>query len=174
MSRKVFALLAFAISLFSVSLLVPVLVQASANIDDITAPVIVSASIEPAIINTSYGPVTLTLTIHVIDDLSGIQRGYYRFQPANPAVNGQFVDAYTDKLNAECQGSLTDLVCKIPFTLPQYAAGGEWVPTWIFTVDVVGNRKDLEITPEVQGYASFLNSTDSTFDHNIFIPTVQR
>lgn len=173
MYRGLFALFALLL-LFAGSLLMPALAQASANIDDITAPVIVSASIEPAVINTSFGPVTLTLTMHITDDLSGVQRGYYRFQPANPAVNGQFVDAYTDKIDADCQGSSTDLVCTIPFTLPQYAAGGEWVPTWIMTTDVINNRKDLDITPQTQGYVSFLNNTDSTFDYDIFIPSVLR
>ncbi len=152
--------------------------QADMDVEDITAPVILSAAVEPAVINTSFGAVTLTLTVHLTDDLSGIDRGYYRFEPVNPLVNGQLVDAYTDKSDAECTGTLNDLTCVIPFTLPRYSAGGEWVPTWIFTEDTIGNFRELpesERMPGIPAYVSFNNDTEGTSHRkHTYLPNLTR
>lgn len=150
--------------------------QADTDVEDITAPVIVSVAVEPTVINTSSGAATLTMTVHVTDDLSGVERGYYRFEPANPLVSGQLVDVYTDKSGTECTGTPNNLTCVIPFTLPQYSAGGEWVPTWIFTRDAIGNSRSLpesERTPGMPAYISFTNNTEGTsYSEHIYLPTL--
>lgn len=156
-------------------------VAADTNIEDIEPPVIVSAKLDPVVINTSDSPVTLTLTVHITDNLSGIARGYYRFMPRNPQVNGQFVDAYTDKQDAVCTGSSTDMVCHIPFTLPRYSAGGDWVAMWISTYDTIGNTWSVSayppqyLPPDTPGYVYFINDTEGTyFKNHIFLSAIMR
>lgn len=172
MKTRIFALLIAVPA--ALLLLLPVAIQASTNIEDITAPVIVSASVEPPVVNASDGPVLLALTVHITDDLSGVKRGYYRFQPVNPQASGQYVDVYTDKRDADCEGVETDLVCRIPFVLPRYAADGEWVPTWIFTTDVIGNSENVDITPQAKEYVSFTNDTGLAPVFGVFIPIVRK
>lgn len=156
-------------------------VAANTDIQDIEPPVIVSAKLDPVVINTSDSPVTLTLTVHITDNLSGIARGYYRFVPANPQVNGQFVDAFTDKQDAVCTGSSTDMVCHIPFTLPRYSAGGDWVAMSISTYDTIGNSWSMAasppqyLPPDTPGYVYFINDTEGTyFKNHIFLSAIMR
>lgn len=161
-------------------LLFPMVVQATADVEDISPPQIVSASITPLIVNTSDAPATLILTFHITDDLSGTQQAFYRFEPANPLVVGQFVDAVIYIPDDEkCTWVQTDLLCNIPFTIPRYAAGGEWVPVWIFTRDAVGNQFSVsgeDITMQTPGYVTFLNDTEGVSDQPqyVYMPIVAR
>jgi len=162
-------------------LLFPMVVQATADVEDISPPQIVSASITPLIVNTSDAPATLTLTLHITDDLSGTQQAFYRFEPANPLVVGQLVDVGISDFNIldVCTGVPTDLLCNIPFTIPRYAAGGEWVPVWILTRDAVGNQFSVsgeDITMQMPGYVTFLNDTEGVSDQPqyVYMPVVAR
>jgi hypothetical protein len=171
----------FVFYLGMIFLLFPVVVQATVDVEDISPPQIASASITPLIVNTSDASATLTLTLHITDDLSGTQQAFYRFEPANPLVDGQLVDAGISDFNIldVCTGVSTDLLCNIPFTIPRYAAGGEWVPVWILTTDTVGNRFSISgeaITMQMPGYVTFLNDTEGGAGQSqyVYMPIVTR
>jgi hypothetical protein len=139
-------------------------ILANADVEDLTAPTIVSAVIEPSIINTSDGPVTLTLTIHVTDDLSGVESALYRFAPDNPLAIRQSVEVSITKGCDACTGSPTDLTCAIPIPLPQYSASGRWTSRWIEAEDSLNNMASSWEKPDYSGFATFYNDTEGILD----------
>ena len=146
-------------------------VLAETEIEDITPPRIVSASIEPSVINTSYASATLTLTVHMTDDLSGADYVVYVFRPTNPNVSGQTALVEEYRQGEACAGTPTNVVCEIPFSLPQYSAGGLWAPIEISTIDALGNRGENPIS----GYVTFFNDTEGTGPPQpVFLPIVTR
>lgn len=167
---------AVALSFAAILLTSFVSVLAETEIEDITPPRIVSASIEPSVINTSYASATLTLTVHMTDDLSGADYVVYVFRPTNPNVSGQqaIVSAYRrEEYQQEeaCTGTPTNVVCEMPFSLPQYSAGGLWAPIEISTIDALGNRGENPIS----GYVTFFNDTEGTGPPQpVFLPIVTR
>ena len=157
-------------------------VLADTEIEDITAPQIVSAIVEPSVINTSNAPVTLTLTVHVTDDLSGFKEDWLtvdiRLVPDNPNASGQFVDASLYYHSDRCTGTVTNSVCTVTLVVPQYSAGGRWSPQQIHACDAIRNCSHVafdNVTPSTPGYVTFLNDTESVSEiQHVFVPMIAR
>lgn len=163
-------MLAVALSFAVILLTSFVTVLAETEIEDITAPRIVSASIEPSVINTSYASATLTLTVHMTDDLSGVEYVLYYFKPTNPNVRGQLVTVSANQREEKCTGIPTNLVCDMPFSLPQYSAGGLWATWGIYIGDAIGNSGS-----DPTGYVTFFNDTEGTGPPQpVFLPMLTR
>lgn len=110
---------------------------------DITPPALLDVTFEPEIIDTSKGPVTITVTVHVTDDLSGVEWVVFGFQkPGTTQKIGIDIVPGTDwgkllegnNLNGKYQNTMT---------LPQYSAYGTWEMHYFALVDNVGNRVDV-------------------------------
>lgn len=110
---------------------------------DITPPALLAVHFEPAQIDTGNGPATITVTVHVTDDLSGVEWIAFSFRKPDttqtkgidivPGTNwGKLLEG--DSLNGKYQNTMT---------LPQYSAYGTWELYYFALVDNVGNRVDV-------------------------------
>lgn len=111
--------------------------------EDLTPPALLDVQFEPRVVDTSKGPATITVTVHVTDDLSGVkhtalffhkpgttQRAQVEFRP------GEMPHRYFGYWLAgdTLSGWYTNTM-----TLPQYAAYGEWEMNLVVLEDNVGN-----------------------------------
>lgn len=110
--------------------------------EDLTPPTLLDVQFSPETIDTSSGPVTVTVSVHVTDDLSGVQWVVLGFRKPGttqsikidivPSASwGKLIGG--DNLNGTYQ---SDMV------LPRYSAYGEWELYYTVLVDNVGNRID--------------------------------
>jgi hypothetical protein len=129
---------------------------------DITPPVFISATAPDLIADTILAAQTITLSVHMTDDLSGLdylqivfvnELGYNDHRECNVWVDGD---------------GMTDIAVKCPVTFPRYSAEGKWLPASIFTNDRVGNRRSVTFTQclvyrdsECQRYAYNEYATDA-------------
>lgn len=100
---------------------------------DTTPPEIVGFSIDPGAIDVTSTSQTVTVTLQVTDDLSGVSYGYVYF--VSPDV-GQRRYVYLgfpvagDRLNGTWQAQ---------FTFPKFVDAGTWRIDYVYLRDVVGN-----------------------------------
>lgn len=117
--------------------------------EDIEPPKLLDLQFEPREIDTSTGPVTVTVSISVSDDLSGVSWVVLNFRKQGTTQNisidivpdtswGKLIEG--DNLNGRYSNTMT---------LPRYAAFGEWEMYYVTLIDNVGNRSDIW-KPEVQ------------------------
>lgn len=110
---------------------------------DITPPALLDVSFEPEVIDTSKGPATITVTVHVTDDLSGVEWIAFGFRKLDTTQSkgidiapgtdwGKLLEG--DNLNGKYQNTME---------LPQYSAFGTWEMYYFVLVDNVGNRVDV-------------------------------
>jgi hypothetical protein len=102
---------------------------------DITPPVLVGASVDRHQIDTTYASQTITFTLHITDDLSGV-KGVH--------LGLRHIAGYNE--GRECQNwpaeVKRDVVLECAITWPQYSAEGLWMVTWFVSTDGVGNSND--------------------------------
>jgi hypothetical protein len=104
---------------------------------DTQAPHVISIELSPTEINTAASSQTLTVTVQITDDLSGMAYATLRFVPE---IGG------TQELNFQIgselrvHGDLRDGVYVASATLPKYAANGLWQLTGITLADNANNR----------------------------------
>lgn len=109
---------------------------------DVTPPVLVSVTVEPAYIDTSQSAQTLTVTAHITDDLSGCPESDwcadFFFQPIDGPDSQQRSNTwgYYNRI----AGTATDGVYQATITLPRYSAQGEWRLTRFAIGDNVQNN----------------------------------
>lgn len=103
---------------------------------DITPPSLLDVTFEPEVIDTSKGPVTITVTVHVTDDLSGLKHATIDFQKLGTTQRA--MTGFLPSVDLH-EGTDTDGRYRNTITLPQYAAYGEWVMANITLEDKVGN-----------------------------------
>jgi hypothetical protein len=121
----VVALFAGALSLFTVS-------HAQ---QDISPPVLVDLSFEPARVDTSDAAQTITVTAHITDDLSGLDSAdIWMHRPGTTQVH--LMGFYGDDL---VDGDATDGYYQETFILPRFSAYGEWRIQSVGLKDNVGN-----------------------------------
>jgi hypothetical protein len=110
--------------------------------EDLTPPALLDVRIEPDKIDTSKAPATITVTVHVTDDLSGVEWIVLGFRKPGTTqqIGIDIVPGTTwgvlvegDALNGKYQNTVT---------LPQYSAFGIWEMYYLALVDNVGNRID--------------------------------
>jgi hypothetical protein len=110
---------------------------------DITAPALLDVQFAPAVIDTSKGPMTITVTIHVTDDLSGMEIVALFFRKPDTTQAAQVEFRPDEGWSKIIRGDELDGYHTATMTLPRYSAYGEWELYYLLTMDHVGNRSDL-------------------------------
>ena len=143
---------------------------------DITPPTLVDMEFTPREIDTSRGPVTVTVSVYITDDLSGMSSAAFFFRKPDTTQQNQ----------VEFRGSVSATEGQEDwyhghFVLPQYAAYGEWEMFYFMLADNVGNRIDV-YKPNDQSEAKdnswpslyngfvFSVGAEQQFDDKLFIP----
>lgn len=110
-------------------------------------------------IDTSKGPATITVTVHVTDDLSGVESVALFFRRPGTTQRAQ-VEFHSHGMawSELVAGDALDGHHRATMTLPQYSAYGEWEMWLVVMVDNVGNRVDLW-KPEPDGEQIVTEST---------------
>jgi hypothetical protein len=126
---------------------------------DITAPVLAELTIEPSWVDTSTGPQTITVTVSLTDDLSGVSYGELQFRPAVGTT--QYFVIFLDDRNI-VSGDGFHNIYVATHTMPQYAAEGRWELSFAGTTDNVGNVAHYtEESDPLLIYRYFVNREDS-------------
>ena len=106
--------------------------------DDVTPPELVNLNIDPPSIDTSGGPVTLTVSAWFSDDRSGFDSADLSFRPLAGSTTEQ-ARLLLEKRH-RMTGTLGMPLYRNTLTLPQSGAQGRWIATDITITDTVGNR----------------------------------
>ncbi len=96
------------------------LAPAAHALTDTTPPQLVSLSFSPSSVNTATGPATVTVTVEVTDDLSGVRDG-------SVSVNFQAPTGQSETPTLSLvSGTSLDGIYRATVTFPQYGATGIW------------------------------------------------
>jgi hypothetical protein len=111
--------------------------------DDTTPPQIISFSMTPALVNTETADQTVTVTMTVTDDQSGVTA------QRNPGTTMEMgsAAAFTQQVNCSfnrVSGDALNGVYSGTFTLPAGGATGSWQVLYLRLADNVGNFVDLQ------------------------------
>jgi len=110
---------------------------------DGTAPQVVSMSLSANSVDSSSVAQTITVTVHITDDLAGMKDGYISFtNPNSPKSLGFYVFGPPNPFSILTSGDARDGVYTGTLTVPVGTAVGTWVPT-VDINDAVGNRRTL-------------------------------
>lgn len=112
--------------------------------EDVTPPALVSLSIAPSTVDVTAGPATVTLTLHITDNLSGFDGGAVLFI----SPSGQQV-ASGGIAPPPISGSANDGIYQIVVTISRFVESGTWTLAFVDLRDKVGNRSLIR-TPELQ------------------------
>lgn len=113
----------------------------STAVRDTTPPVLHSLSIEPSTVDTSNGPVTLTVTLNVTDDISGVSLEHANIQLTSP--DGILpVLTFGDFVQIEEQPDVYTTTA----VLPQYSKFGTWKIDAVNMLDNAGNWLNADVT----------------------------
>jgi hypothetical protein len=112
---------------------------------DVSPPVVSNLGLSETSVDTSGAPVTIWLTVHVSDDMSGLNGS--QFNLIGP--EGQVIIADTDT-SFRTAGDVFSGDYQIPVTLPRYAAQGTWTIQLVFVVDRAGNSQRWQGTDITQ------------------------
>lgn len=128
------------------------------GLSDTTPPVLTSFSFSPTSVDVTSGDATVTVNLHVTDDLSGVSSAYAAFY--SPSM-GQYQYVYTDKI----WGSSRDAELKGTLTLPQFSEAGDWIVYSIGLYDNANNSQWIDnATLTSLGYPTLLTVTSSGQD----------
>jgi hypothetical protein len=110
------------------------------NISDSTAPEIQSGTLGSSAVNTTNGNQSVTVSLHITDDLSGVNYGYVYLQTLSTSQQNstRSVFCYVGQL---ASGSRTDGTFTGTCEFPQYAQSGTWYVYQLYTYDMVGNYR---------------------------------
>jgi hypothetical protein len=116
--------------------------SAAGRTGDITPPVLASAAAPSLHIDTAAAPETITFTLHITDDLSGVQSVQvdFRHEHGYNATRLCFVTVEPS----------VDAMIECPVQFPRYSAEGRWLVVWYGLTDAVGNQRG-ERTAECVG-----------------------
>lgn len=104
---------------------------------DRVRPALSLVSWDTQLLDTSMGPATANLTLHVTDDLSGVV-----------AVNAHFTSLFGDYFNVHAlDASVLDGSVVLPFSLPVHSPQTQWRLSSIFVDDGAGNRGGTNEVP---------------------------
>lgn len=144
---------------------------------DITPPSLVAVSFEPAQVDTSAGPQTITVTVHATDDLSGLAYMQISFESLEARQHKELFEYASRALKS---GTLQDGYFVITATLPQYSAYGEWEMTSVSLTDSLSNHggawkgltgDDTNWLPQYDGIR-FRNGPMPVGGKRLFLPAV--
>lgn len=118
--------------------------------EDLRPPTLLDVTFEPETFDTSKGPQTVTVTVHVTDDLSGVEWVAMGFRKPG-TTQGNAVDIVPGSESTELlDGDHLDGRYRATMTLPQYAAYGAWEMYQVVLVDNVGNRAEMRKPDDAQ------------------------
>ena len=126
---------------------------------DLAPPDLVELSFDPATIDVSAGSQNLTLTLRIIDTLSGFDFG--NFLVISPS--GQQVISGGYNAQNRVSGNSLDGIYQVTASVPQFSEAGQWRFIQIFMKDLVGNTIAL-------GEADLLSRGFSTQLHVVSNP----
>ena len=130
-SRPTFVCTIFILASFGVS--------ASAQVEDVTPPELVSFSFDPTSIDVGNGEETVTVQMRVTDDISGFSSGVVQFRsPVGGQVNGRAFFPQTHLIS----GTPEDGIYEVPITFPQFSEAGTW-SAFVALTDEVSNTANL-------------------------------
>lgn len=118
--------------------------------EDITPPSLASVKFEPEVIDTSDGPATITATIHVTDDLSGVGDVTLYFRKAGTTQVGMIEFREDEFYGRLIEGDNLDGYWQGRMTLPRYSAFGTWELYYVGMQDNVGNRTVIQKSDDNQ------------------------
>lgn len=113
--------------------------QAAFGQEDLTPPALLDVQFEPALIDTSKGPATITVTVHVTDDLSGMRHAALFFERPGTTQRAQVEFRPDEGWSEIVAGDLLDGYHRAAMTIPRYSAYGEWILASVGLEDWVGN-----------------------------------
>ena len=113
---------------------------ASGQTGDTTPPMLdpIGTGISPVAIDVTAGSQVVTVTLHVTDDLAGMQQAYIQF--IGPA-GIQYRYSYDFFLTS---GDALDGTWSADITFPQFIENGDWKIGYIGLTDLVGNNAYLD------------------------------
>jgi hypothetical protein len=112
---------------------------------DTTAPQLVALGIAPSTVDTSLQSATLTVSVHVVDDLSGVSDGVgtAASQVVLRGPSGAHHARATLSVDHRTAGDALDATFVVALTLPRWSEQGVWTVESVTLVDQVGNRQIL-------------------------------
>ena len=112
---------------------------------DTTAPQLVALGVAPSSVDTSLQPATITVTVHVVDDLSGVSDGVAMAasQVVLRGPSGAHHARATLSVDHRTSGNPLDATFVVAVTLPRWSEQGTWTVESVTLVDQVGNRQTL-------------------------------
>jgi hypothetical protein len=112
---------------------------------DTTPPQLVALGIAPASVDTSLQPATITVSAHVIDDLSGVSDGVAKAasQVVLQGPSGAHNVRATLSIDHRTGGNALDASFVVAVVLPRWSEQGLWTVQGVTVVDQVGNQQTL-------------------------------
>ena len=115
------------------------------GVGDTAAPQLVALGVAPATVDTSLQPATLTVNVHVVDDLSGVSDGVgtAASQVVLRGPSGAHHARANLSVDHRTAGGALDATFVVAVTLPRWSEQGLWTVESVTLVDQVGNRRSL-------------------------------
>jgi hypothetical protein len=144
---------------------------ASAQVSDTTPPTLVSVGFSPSPVDVSAGPQTVTVSLGITDDLSGVSFEYLNYGQRVGIVfrspsGAQTQVAYEYQFTQVPGGDLLSGTWNADVTFPLGAESGNWLVESITLEDVVGNKVTFDTSVlQDMGFPTTLtviSDTDST------------
>ena len=112
---------------------------------DTTAPQLVALGITPSSVDTSLQSQTITVTVHAVDDLSGVSNGVATAasQVVMRGPSGAHHARATLSIDHRTAGDALDATFVVAVTLPRWSEQGVWTVEGVTLVDQVGNQRSL-------------------------------
>ena len=112
---------------------------------DTAAPQLVALGLAPASVDTSLQSATITVSVHVVDDLSGVSDGVAKAasQVVLRGPSGAHHARATLSVDHRTAGDALDATFVVAVTLPRWSEQGVWTVEGVTLVDQVGNSQTL-------------------------------
>jgi hypothetical protein len=112
---------------------------------DTKPPQLVAIGIAPASVDTSQQPADITVSVHAVDDLSGVSDGVATAasQVVLQGPSGAHHARATLSVDHRTAGNALDATFVVVVTLPRWSEQGQWTVESVTLVDQVGNQQTL-------------------------------
>jgi hypothetical protein len=112
---------------------------------DTHAPQLVALGISPASVDTSLQSTTITVSVHAVDDLSGVSDGVSKAasQVVLRGPSGAHHARATLSIDRRTAGNALDATFVVSVALPRWSEQGTWTVESVSLVDQVGNQQSL-------------------------------
>jgi hypothetical protein len=112
---------------------------------DTAPPQLVALGIAPASVDTSLEPATITVSAHIVDDLSGVSDGVAKAasQVVLQGPSGAHQARATLSIDHRTAGTALDATFVVAIVLPRWSEQGLWTVQGVTVVDQVGNQQTV-------------------------------